>query len=64
MKKIILYTSLSILTGLSFSSGLEVIAGGCSNHTNKNEQKECLKNDTECKERKIKNNELSKTLNS
>tara|TARA_Y100000589_G_scaffold242210_1_gene229803 strand:- start:668 stop:862 length:195 start_codon:yes stop_codon:yes gene_type:complete len=49
MKKFIPYLAFVCIAGLTVTSGLPVTAGGCSSHKNKTVEKECNKDDKECK---------------
>ena len=48
MKKLIPYITFTCLTGFTFTSGLPVIAGGCSSHINKTAEIKCTEDDVEC----------------
>ena len=49
MKKLIPYISFACLIGFTFTSGLPVIAGGCSRHKNKTAEIKCTEVDVDCK---------------
>ena len=63
MKKIITYITFAFLTGSAISITTPIIAGSCSNHNFKNEQKECSKEDIKCTSKETKNYKSGKTLN-
>ena len=52
MKNLIPYFLLACLTGLTATSGLPVMAGGCTSHMNKKAEIKCDENDTECQAEK------------
>ena len=52
------------LTSFTATSGIAVVAGGCSNHMNKKVEIKCVENDTECVTEKAEKYELNKTVRS
>ena len=64
MRKIIPYIALLCWTGLTTTSGLQVIAGGCNSHMNKKVEINCTEDDTECQSEKAEKFELNKTIRS
>ena len=48
MKRLIPYIAFACLTGFTATSGLPVMAGGCSSHMNKKAEIKCAEDDTEC----------------
>ena len=64
MKKIIPYLAFLCLTGFTATSGLPVMAGGCSSQMDKKAEIKCTKDDTECQTEKAENFELNKTVKS
>ena len=64
MKRFIPYIAFACLTGFTATSGLPVIAGGCSIHMNKKAEIKCADDDTECKSEKAEKFELNKTVRS
>ena len=48
MKKFIPYIAFAFLTGYTATSGLPIIAGGCSSHMNKTAENKCVEDDIEC----------------
>ena len=64
MKRFIPYIAFACLTGFTATSGLPVIAGGCSNHMNKKAEIKCADDDTECKNEKAEKFDLNKTVRS
>ena len=64
MKTLIPYIAFACLTGFTATSGLPVMAGGCSSHMNKKAQIECAEDDNECLTEKAEKFELTKTVRS
>ncbi len=64
MKKIIPYIAFFCLTGLTATSGLPVMAGGCNSQMNKKAEIKCSEEDTECQTEKAEKFELNKTVRS
>ena len=64
MKKLIPYIAFACLTGFTASSGLPVLAGGCSSHMNKKAEIICSEDDTKCQTEKAEKSELNKTVKS
>ena len=64
MRGIIPYTALLCLTGFTATSGLAVMAGGCSSHMNKKAETKCAEDETECQIEKAEKFELNKTIRS
>tara|TARA_Y100000991_G_scaffold198530_1_gene169655 strand:- start:58 stop:252 length:195 start_codon:yes stop_codon:yes gene_type:complete len=64
MKRFIPYIAFACMIGVTTSSGLAVIAGGCSSHINKKIEAKCAEDDTECHAEKAKKFELNKTVRS
>ena len=64
MKRFIPYIAFACLTGFTATSGLPVIAGGCSNHMNKKAEIKCAENDIECKAEKALKFDLKNSLKS
>ncbi len=64
MKKIIPFIAFACLTGLTASSGLPVIAGGCSGNYNKSANIDCAEGDTECQRQKVDKLNLKETIRS
>ena len=64
MKKLIPFIAFACFTGFTATSGLPVIAGGCSSHMNKKAEIKCDDDDTECQAEKAEKFELNKTLSS
>ena len=58
MKKLIPFIAFVCLTGLTATSGLPVMAGGCSGSYNKSAKIECSENDTECQRQKAERLDL------
>tara|TARA_Y100000994_G_scaffold43798_1_gene34260 strand:+ start:210 stop:404 length:195 start_codon:yes stop_codon:yes gene_type:complete len=64
MKTLISYIAFAGLTSFTATSGLPVMAGGCSSHMNKKTEIKCSEYDTECQTEKAEKFELNKTLGS
>ena len=64
MKRLTPYIAFACITGFTATSGLSVIAGGCSNHMNKKVEIKCDENDAECQTEKAEKFELNKTIRS
>tara|TARA_B100000482_G_C12343722_1_gene193983 strand:+ start:179 stop:373 length:195 start_codon:yes stop_codon:yes gene_type:complete len=64
MRKIITYIAFLCLTGFTATSGLTVIAGGCSSHLNKKAEIKCAEDDIECQTEKAEEFELNKSVRS
>ena len=64
MKRLIPYIAFACLTGFTATSGLPVIANGCSNHMNKKAEIKCAEDDTECQTDQAENSILNKTVRS
>ena len=64
MSRIIPYIAFLCLTGFTATSGLPVIAGGCSSQMIKKAEIKCAEDDTECQNEKAEKFELNKTIRS
>tara|TARA_A100001011_G_scaffold1062_1_gene1239 strand:+ start:500 stop:694 length:195 start_codon:yes stop_codon:yes gene_type:complete len=64
MKRIIPYIAFLCLTGVTATTGLPVIAGGCNSQMNKKAEIKCAEDDTECRTEKVEKFELNKTIRS
>ena len=64
MKKLIPYITFVFLTGFTATTGLPVMAGGCSSHMNKKAEIKCAENDTECQAEKASKFDLKDSLKS
>ena len=64
MKRSIYYIVFACLTVFTASTGISVVAGGCSSHMNKKAEIKCAENDTECVTEKAEKYELNKTVRS
>ena len=64
MKRFIPYIAFACLTGFTASSGLPVMAGGCSGHMNKKVEFKCPEDDTKCQTEKAEKLKLNKTVRS
>ena len=61
MKKIIPYLAFLYLTGFTATSGLPVMAGGCSSQMDKKADINCKEDDIECQINKTKDFKLNNT---
>ena len=64
MKRLIPYLAFACLTGFTATTGLPVMAGGCSSHIDKKAETKCAKNDTECQAKKASKFNLKDSLKS
>ena len=64
MRRFIPYIAFACLTGFTATSGLPVMAGGCSSHLNEKAEIECAEDDIECQFKKAEKFELNKTVRS
>ena len=64
MKRLFPYIVFACLTGLTATTGLPVMAGGCSSHMNKKAEIKCAENDTECQTEKASKFDLKDSLKS
>ena len=64
MKRLIPYIVFACLTGFAATTGLPVMAGGCSSHMNKKAETKCAENDTECQDEKASKFDLKDSLKS
>ena len=64
MRKIIPYIAFFCLTSFTATSGIPVMAGGCSSHLNKKVEIKCTEDDTKCKIEQAKKFESNKNLRS
>ena len=64
MKKIISYISIACFTCFIETSGIDVLAGGCNTHMNKNTIIECPEEDFQCLENNDEKYESETTVRS
>ena len=64
MKRFFPYIAFACLTGFTVTTGLPVMAGGCSNHMNKKAEIKCAEDDTECQAEKASKFDLKNSLKS
>ena len=64
MKKLFPYIAIACLTGFTATTGLPVLAGGCSSHMNKKAEIKCAENDTKCQAEKASKFDLKDSLES
>ncbi len=64
MKKLIPFIAFACLTGLTATSGIPVMAGGCSGNYKKTAKIKCAKDDVVCQKEKINKLEIKDTIKS
>ena len=64
MKRLLPYIAFACLTGFTATTGLPVMAGGCSSHMNNKTEIKCVEDDTECQIEKDNNFDLRDSLKS
>ena len=64
MKRLIPYIAFACLTGFTATSGLPVMAGGCSSYMNKKAEIKCAEYDTECQIEEAEKFDLKDSLKS
>ena len=64
MKRLFPYIAFACLTSLTATTGLPVMAGGCSSHMNKKAEIKCAEDDTECQTEKAEKFDLKDSLKS
>ena len=64
MKRLFLYIAFACLTGFTATTGLPVMAGGCSSHMNKKTEIKCAEEDTECQTEKAEKFDLKDSFKS
>ena len=64
MKRLFPFIAFACLTGFTSTTGLPVMAGGCSSHMNKKAEIKCAEDDTECKTEKAEMFDLKDSLKS
>ena len=64
MKRLIPYVAFAFLTGFTATTGLPVMAGGCSSYMNKKAEIKCAEDDTECQTEKAEKFDLKDSLKS
>jgi len=64
MKRLFLYIAFACLTGFTATTGLPVMAGGCSSQMNEKAEIKCLEDDTECQIEKTEKFDLRDSLKS
>ena len=64
MKRIIPFIAFACLTSFTATSGLSVMAAGCSSHMNKTAEVKCAEDDIECQIEKTEKFGLNKTVSS
>ncbi len=64
MKRFFPYIAFACLTGFTATTGLPVMAGGCSSHIDKKAEIKCADDDTECKIERAEKLDLKDSLKS
>ena len=64
MKRLLPYIAFACLTGFTVTTGIPVLAGGCSSNINKKEEIKCAEDDTECQIEKAEKFDLKDSLKS
>ena len=64
MKNLLPFIILTCLSAFLGTSGLPVIAGGCSSHSNKASEIKCDKDDKECQLKNTEKFDLKQAINS
>jgi len=64
MKRFFPYIAFVCLTSFTATTGLPVMAGGCSSHMNKKAEINCAEDDTECQTEKAEKFDLKDSLKS
>ena len=64
MKRLFPYVAFACLTGFMATTGLPVMAGGCTSHINKKAEIKCAEDDTECQTEKAGKFDLKDSLKS
>ena len=64
MKRLIPYIAFICLTSFTATSGLSVMAAGCSSHMNKTAEVKCAEDDIECQTENAEKYRLNKTVRS
>ena len=64
MKRFFPYIAFACLTSFTVTTGLPVMAGGCSSHMNKKVETKCAEEDTECQIEKAAKFDLRDSLKS
>ena len=64
MKRLIPYIAFACLTGFTATTGLPVMAGGCSSDMNKKVEIKCAEDDTQCQTEKAEKFDLKDSLKS
>ena len=64
MKRLIPYIAFACLTGFTATSGLPIMAGGCSSQMNKTTKIKCEKDDNECQSENAEKFDLKEIVKS
>ena len=64
MKRLIPFIVFTCFTGFTATSGLPIIAGGCSSHINKTAENKCVEDDIECQIKKVEKADFKDSIES
>ena len=64
MKSLFPYIAFACLPSFTATTGLPVMAGGCSSHMNKKAEIKCAEDDAECQTEKVEKFDLKDSLKS
>ena len=64
MKNLLPLITFTCLTAFSVTSGLPVMAGGCSSYSNKASETACDKDDKECQTKNVEKFDFKQAINS
>ena len=64
MKRLFLFIAFVCFTSFTATTGLPVMAAGCSSHMNKKAEIKCAEDDTECQTEKAEKFDLKDSLKS
>lgn len=64
MKKLLPFITFTCLTAFSVTSGLPVMAGGCSSATSKTSEIKCERDDKECQTKNTENFDFNQAIKS
>ena len=64
MRNLLPFFAFACLTAFSVTSGLPVMAGGCSGRSNKDSEIKCDKDDKECQTKNAENFDLKQAIKS
>ena len=64
MRRLFPYIAFACFTGFTATSGLPLIAGGCSSNMNKTAENKCVEDDIECQIKKVEKVDFKDSLES